>query len=150
MHWTRRIVPPGWLLMALLASIALHRWLPLVQLWRSPLTWFGAAPLSVGCVFAAAGVCAFRRARTPVVPFVRCTALVTAGVYRRTRNPMYLGLVLISAGVAIFQGSLGAFLPLPALLWILQGGYIRAEERFLEEIFGGDYRRYKHDVRRWI
>jgi protein-S-isoprenylcysteine O-methyltransferase Ste14 len=150
MRWMRRVVPPAWLLLTLLAALALHRWLPLRQLWHEPLNRLGLLPLAVGLVLAASGVGAFRRAGTPLIPFAPSTALVTTGVYRFTRNPMYLGLLLIALGTACLLGSVGAFLPLLPLVWILQRGYIHAEERFLENIFGGEYRRYKNLVRRWI
>jgi protein-S-isoprenylcysteine O-methyltransferase Ste14 len=150
MAWARRIIPPGWLCIALLASFALHHYLPLVQLLRPPLTWLGVPFICVGLAFAAGGVGAFRVAGTTVIPFAQATALVTSGVYRLTRNPMYLGLTLILAGSDWLLGSLGALLPLPLLVALLQGAYIRPEERFLEGIFGGDYALYKARVRRWI
>lgn len=150
MGFAHRIIPPGWLLLALLGSAALHRWLPLLQLLHAPWTLLGVAPLAAGLVLAVAGVGAFRRAGTTVIPFAPSSALVTTGVYRFTRNPMYLGLTLILTGSAWLCGSLGAFLPLPFLVWILQGGYIRAEERVLEQSFGADYVRYRSSVRRWL
>jgi protein-S-isoprenylcysteine O-methyltransferase Ste14 len=146
----RRLIPPGWLLLALFASLVLHHWLPLAQLWHAPLSHAGLVPLAGGLVLAGWGVGAFRRARTPLIPFSPSTALVTTGVYRFTRNPMYLGLTLILTGCAWLLGSLGAFLPLLPFLWILQCGYIEAEERFLEKLFGTEYLRYKSLVRRWI
>jgi protein-S-isoprenylcysteine O-methyltransferase Ste14 len=150
MRWTQRIIPPGWLLLALLATMALHHLLPLTQLWHAPLTWLGVLPVAAGLSFAATGVGLFRRAGTSVIPFGRTTALVTTGVFRFTRNPMYLGLTLILSGTAWICGSLGAFLPLPLLVWVLEGGFIRSEERWLEDLFGADYRTYKERVRRWL
>jgi len=150
MRWAQRMIPPLWLLIALIASAVLQRFFPIAQLLRSPLTWLGAVPLAAGVVLTSAGFGAFRRAGTPVVPFTRSTALVTSGVYRLTRNPMYLGIALILAGSAWMRGSIGAFVPLPPFVWILHSGFIRAEERLLEEIFGGEYLRYKTEVRRWL
>jgi protein-S-isoprenylcysteine O-methyltransferase Ste14 len=150
MRWTQRIIPPGWLLLAVFATLALHHLLPIAQLWHAPLSWLGLLLVGAGLLFAAAGVGMFRRAGTSVIPFGRTTALVTTGVYRLTRNPMYLGLTLILSGTAWICGSLGAFLPLPLLVGILQGGFIRSEERWLEDLFGADYRTYKHRVPRWL
>jgi protein-S-isoprenylcysteine O-methyltransferase Ste14 len=150
MLWVRRIVPPVWLLLGLLASLALSHWLPLLQLWQPSRGRLGLVPLIAGLILAVGGVGAFRRARTPVIPFAPSRVLVTTGVYRFTRNPMYLGLTLILAGSACLLGSLGAFLPLPPFVWILHRVYIDAEERFLEDLFGGEYVRYKSLVRRWI
>jgi protein-S-isoprenylcysteine O-methyltransferase Ste14 len=85
-----------------------------------------------------------------VVPFEKSTTLVTGGWFRMTRNPMYLGLTLILAGVALIDGTLGALLPLPVFVGILHFRFIRAEEHFLEGIFGEQYRSYRMQVRRWI
>lgn len=93
---------------------------------------------------------AFNKAGTPVVPFERSTALVVTGFYRWTRNPMYLGLVLILLGAAMLLGTLSAFLPIPVFVWIIQTRFIRGEERFLEDIFGNEYLAYKSKVRRWL
>jgi protein-S-isoprenylcysteine O-methyltransferase Ste14 len=150
MGWAQRIIPPGWLLLALLAGAALHHWLPIARLLKSPESWLGALPFGAGMALAAAAVGAFRNAGTPVIPFERPTALVTTGVYRVTRNPMYLGITLIFCGAACLLGSVGALLPLPLLIWILQQGYIVREERFLAQLFGGDYLQYRHRVRRWL
>ncbi|HSY06503.1 MAG TPA: isoprenylcysteine carboxylmethyltransferase family protein [Steroidobacteraceae bacterium] len=150
MVWAHRIIPPGWLLLALLAAAALHHWLPIAPLLKPPESWLGALPFGAGMALAAAGVGAFRLAGTPVIPFARPTALVTTGVYRVTRNPMYLGITLIFCGAAGMLGSVGALLPLPLLIWILQQGYIVREERLLAQLFGGDYLQYRHRVRRWL
>jgi protein-S-isoprenylcysteine O-methyltransferase Ste14 len=150
MGWARRVVPPVWLLIALLAALALQRFIPLAQLWQAPVNRLGLLPLAGGLALVSSGVRSFRRRGTPLVPLRPSTTLVTTGVYRFTRNPMYLGLALIQLGCAWLLGSLGAFVPLPLLVWILQSGYIDAEERFLEQLFGAEYQRYKSDVRRWI
>ncbi len=150
MGWVRRIVPPGWLLVALLAAAALHRLLPIAHIIRPALSRLGFIPLAAGVALALSGFGAFRRAGTPVVPFDRSTVLVTGGIYRLTRNPMYLGLTFILAGTAWLLGTMGAFVPLPFFIWVIQSGYIRAEERFLEEIFGSDYLRYRDRARRWL
>ena len=85
-----------------------------------------------------------------MVPFEPSTVLVTEGAFRFTRNPMYLGLVLLLAGIAIALGSVGALLPIPVFVWIIQAWFILGEERFLEEIFGEAYLAYKSRVRRWL
>jgi protein-S-isoprenylcysteine O-methyltransferase Ste14 len=146
----RRVLPPVWLLLALAASFALDRWYPVVRLVQAPWKYSGYAPLLFGALMSITAATAFRRAGTPVVPFEPSTALVTGGWFRLTRNPMYLGLSLILLGVAMIDGTLGAFLPLPVFVAILHFRFIRAEERFLEGIFGERYRAYRTQVRRWI
>ena len=63
---------------------------------------------------------------------------------------MYLGLVLVLLGVAVALGTLGAFLPIPLFVWIIQKRFIEGEERFLTEIFGDEYLAYRRRVRRWL
>lgn len=150
MEQKRRIVPPVWVLLTLLASVALHRWLPLWQLVRARWTYVGAVLIVLGVVLGGPAVLAFRRAQTPLVPFERSTALVTSGPFRFTRNPMYSGMVLMLLGVATLLGSLGAYLPIPLFVWIIQKNFIEGEERFLTELFGEQYLAYQRRVRRWI
>lgn len=146
----RRVLPPIWLLIALLASWALNRWLPLANLLPAPWNLSGFVPLVLGSAMSFMSAGAFRAVGTPVIPFERSTRLVTGGWFRVTRNPMYLGLVLIQAGVGMLMGTLGALLPLPVLIAILHFRFIRGEERFLEGIFGDEYRSYRGRVRRWL
>lgn len=146
----RRIIPPVYLLLTLLAIAAMHQWLPLWQWAPRPWSWAGLLPVALGLGITVTSALAFRRAETPIVPFEKSTALVTGGFYRFTRNPMYLGMVLLLAGTAILFGSLGALLPMPFFVWAITANFIRGEERFLEEIFGEEYRAYKIKVRRWL
>ena len=145
-----RIFPPVWLLIACLAMFALHRWLPLVQFYAPmPAGWsmLLVAPALVLVLIAAYG---FKQAKTGVVPFSKSTALVTSGVYQFTRNPMYLGMALVLAGLATRLGSLGAWLPIPAFMAVIQQQFIRNEEIFLTAIFGEEYTQFCQKVRRWF
>lgn len=144
------MLPPLWLLLALIASFALDRWWPITRLVQAPWKYLGYLPLALGALMALSAAGAFRRAGTPVVPFEQSTTLVTGGWFRHTRNPMYLGLTLILFGVAMIDGTLGAFLPLPLFVAILHFRFIRGEEQFLEGIFGEQYRAYRMRVRRWV
>ncbi len=92
----------------------------------------------------------FRRAGTHVEPWRPSTALVTDGVYRRTRNPIYLGMALAYVGLALALDSVVALVLLAPLLALLQIGVVAREERYLERKFGDDYRRYRASVRRWL
>src|SRR5882672_4826546 len=136
MEQKRKIIPPIYFLLSLIAMTALHYWLPIARLVPAPWSYCGAVLVIVGVIMSAAASSSFRRAGTPVIPFERSTVLVTSGYYRWTRNPMYLGLVLTLVGAAVLFGTLGAFLPLPVFMWIIQTQFVAGEERFLEEIFG--------------
>lgn len=144
------LVPPVYLLMALALMEALHRWWPLVSMWNAPLAYLGLLPLVLGLLMILVSLGAFRRADTGIVPFREATALVTDGFYRYSRNPMYLGMVLILAGIAALRGTLGAFLPIPLFAWLIHTRFILGEEQFMEAAFGAQYLAYKARVRRWL
>ena len=150
MEQKRTVIPPVYFVSALALMAALHFLAPLERFIEAPYSYLGLGLLLGGVVMAATALRTFSKAGTPVLPFQRSTALVTNGVYRFTRNPMYLGLALMLAGVALLFGTLTPLLPIPVFVWIIQGNFIRGEERFLEEIFGDQYLSYKRRVRRWI
>lgn len=105
-----------------------------------------------GIAVCTAGVLAFRRAGTTVNPLEpeRASRLVVRGVYRHTRNPMYLGfaLLLLSWGIAL--SSLVALLVVPAFVLYMNRWQIAPEERALESLFGDDWHAYRRSVRRWL
>lgn len=105
-----------------------------------------------GVVICALGVVSFRRAGTTVNPLKPETAgsLVVSGIYRRTRNPMYLGFLLGLAGWAVYLSNALAFLFLPAFVLYLNRFQIRPEERALASVFGKDFAAYQSKVRRWL
>src|SRR5215207_503463 len=81
----------------------------------------------------------------PAVP-----RLVTDGPFRYTRNPGYLGLAMLYAGIAVLRNALWAILPLPLVVYVFQRQVIGREERYLERTFGEEYLAYKTRVRRWV
>ncbi|KAB7622581.1 methyltransferase family protein [Alkalilimnicola sp. S0819] len=110
-----------------------------------------AAALSASLLVAAGGL-AFRRARTTVNPMnpTQARALVTAGVYRYTRNPMYLGFVLLLVGWALYLANLPALLVVVGFIGYMNRYQIHPEERTLARLFGAAYREYCQRVRRWL
>ncbi|NND45424.1 MAG: isoprenylcysteine carboxylmethyltransferase family protein [Xanthomonadales bacterium] len=149
--WRRpRLVPPVYFLASLALMEALHRWWPIAQTWQAPVIHVGWVLLALGLVMILSALGAFSRAATGIVPFSEATAMVTSGFYRVTRNPMYLGMVLILAGIATLRGTLASFLPIPLFAWVIHSRFILREERFMEEAFGAQYLAYKARVRRWL
>jgi protein-S-isoprenylcysteine O-methyltransferase Ste14 len=92
----------------------------------------------------------FRRAGTNVETPKAVTALVTDGVCAWSRNPMYVALALLFAGIAVLADSGWLGLLLVLYLGLLRVGVIACEERYLERKFGAPYRAYRERVRRWI
>lgn len=146
----RRLIPPVYLLLTLLAMGLLHWLLPAAGVVTVPYTHLGVPLLLAGICVTSTAVRVFAKVGTPVVPFRRSTVLVTDGLYRYTRNPMYLGLVAIALGVWLLLGSLSPLAPVVVFIGIIEFHFIRAEERFLAAIFGTAYTSYKQRVRRWL
>ncbi len=145
-----RVIPPIYFFGALLAAWALHAWMPITRIVPAPFNLIGAAFVAAGLGIALWGAGLFKRAGTPVKPFTPSTALVTGGIYRVTRNPMYLGMASVLLGEALMLGTLSAFVVLPLFVWQIQRKFVIPEEAFLEEIFGARYAAYKSRVRRWL
>ena len=108
--------------------------------------------LVAGVCVSVLGVASFRRARTTVNPLKpeKSSCLVVSGIYRHTRNPMYLGLLLILLGWAVFLANIFAFIFLPAFIAYLNRFQIRPEEKSLALMFGQDFANYRSKVRRWL
>jgi protein-S-isoprenylcysteine O-methyltransferase Ste14 len=146
-------IPPLALAAAFACAIALaSAYAPLLRL---PIRAhrFAAVSLAIsGLAIAVAGVLQFRRARTTVNPTSpeRTSVVVTTGLYRWSRNPMYLGMALILVAWAVFLASPWAFVG-PAF-WVFYMGrfQIKPEERILAGLFGEEYARYLSIVRRWL
>jgi len=145
-----RILPLVWLLIALVLIVAMHRWLPLARLLTAPHTWAGLAPGIFGTWMMAVSARAFQKHETGLVPFDEATTLVAGGFFRFTRNPMYLGMVLLLLGAALLFGTAGSLLPIPLFVFIIRRNFILAEEKFMEAAFGDEYLEYKQRVRRWL
>ena len=107
---------------------------------------------TLGLGIALAGVASFRRARTTVSPLKPETAstLVTSGVYRLTRNPMYLGVLVIVVGWAVFLANAVAFLLAPVFVLYMNRFQIGPEEKALAARFGSEFSAYQRRVRRWL
>jgi len=108
--------------------------------------------LLAGAGAALAGVIEFRRARTTVDPTRpdNASAIVTGGIYSLTRNPMYVGFLLLLIAWAAWLGNLAACMALPAFVKYMNRFQIAPEERFLGSKFGAPYDAYRLRVRRWL
>lgn len=147
------IKPPILFLGALAAGYVLSRYFPIGPGLALP----NALGLAVGLIFVAVGfalairaVQMFRRAGTNVVPGEPATALVTAGPYRFSRNPIYIGFVLVYFGMALVLTSMWTLLLLLPVLVILHRGIVLREEAYLEGKFGEAYQKYAKRVPRWL
>ena len=120
---------------------------------KPPLLLVPALALVVlGLMVEAAGVLSFRRARTTVNPFApeRTVNIVSSGIYRLSRNPMYLGMVCILTGWAVWLWQVQAVLGVVLFVAWITRFQIIPEERVLTQKFGTEYRQYRQRVRRWV
>lgn len=120
-----------------------------------PLAGRGIVALAVaalGVCISASGVVTFRRTGTTTNPMRpgNATTLVTAGIYRRTRNPMYLGLSIVLLGWGVYLANALALLILPGFVLYTTRFQILPEERALSALFGAQYQTYQASVRRWL
>jgi len=145
-----KIYPPAYLLIFLLIVLALQFLLPLTKIVPSPWNAFGVIFLIAGIVINLQADGLFHRAGTTVQPDGEPSALVTQGIFRLSRNPMYLGFTLVLFGSAFLFGTLTPFLTVPAFMLLVERRFILAEERTLEKEFQQSYLDYKKAVRRWI
>lgn len=148
-----RIPPPalylGWLLVGFLAqhrspvAIVPARFLLEIRV-------LGTALILGGILLALSGVMLFRLSGTTPNPTRPATALVRRGPYRLTRNPMYLGLALAHAGIALVFNALWPLAALLPVLVLVRWLVIAREERYLSRKFGEEYEEYRRRVRRWL
>jgi len=146
----RSVTPLNAMLLALVATVAGDRLLPLSDWPPPPWNLLGAVPLAGGLALAVAANARFKRAGTAVSPFARASALVMGGVFALSRNPMYLGLALVLLGSATLLGSVPALLVAPAYAAFVQARFIVPEEARLAAQFGGAYSAYRSATRRWF
>ena len=116
----------------------------------SPAIWPEPCSRRAASSSSSCGTRRFLAAGTNIPPNLPTTALVVDGIYRRTRNPLYLGTTLVYLGLSVAAGSLWAIGLVVPLLWVINTGVIAREEHYLERKFGDAYRAYKARVRRWV
>ena len=150
MSKTKGPIPPIILLLSILCQIGLHYWLPVMKLIGEPWSHAGVVLIVIGVLVIIGPAAAFFRAATTIKPFQDSSALVVSGMYRYTRNPMYVGMVVVLLGVAVWIGDASPFLMPILFVPILTARVIVHEEQMLEERFGNEYRELKKSVRRWL
>jgi protein-S-isoprenylcysteine O-methyltransferase Ste14 len=153
MNWLELKIPPP--VVGLVIGVAMWFLAALGPGFALPDTarfWLALAIAGVGLGFDMSGLIAFVRRHTTVNPLkpANASALVTGGVYRITRNPMYLGMACLLTAWAIWLGALWPWLGPVAFVLYITRFQIRPEERVLTTLFGEAYTGYTRRVRRWL
>ncbi|MBN1448083.1 MAG: isoprenylcysteine carboxylmethyltransferase family protein [Bacteroidetes bacterium] len=145
-----KLLPPTYFMIALLLTAAAHFLFRYGDFLAFPWTLTGILPIVVGSWFNLAADQLFKKRNTTVKPFEESSVLVTDGVFRVTRNPMYVGMILILLGEALLLGSIAPFLVVLVAAVFFDRTYIVPEECQLAATFGEEFDTYRSRVRRWL
>ncbi|MBB4267996.1 methyltransferase family protein [Roseospira visakhapatnamensis] len=151
-HGPRRplLIPPRLFYLALITMAVSAVLLPGPVLLDAPWHWLGAPPVILGAWLTLSGGYRFHRTGTNIQTFNTPTHLHTDGLFRWSRNPMYLGFALMTAGAALLFGTLTPLLLAVLFAVICDRWYIRFEERAMQAAFGDAYAAYRQRTRRWV
>lgn len=150
---TPKLLPPHYLVLAL-GTIGACVWLPgpvlLPAAWRPAGLLAGLLLIAGGVAVAVRGSRQFAQAGTNIVPFTNASTLVSDGVFRWTRNPMYLGMLLTLTGSAVLVDSLWALGVVLAFFLLIRQAFVQHEEAQMRATFGPDFEAYCARTRRWL
>ena len=149
-HADVKIHPPVLLLIHLLGVYLLNRFLPLPFAFPKFLVWVGYALVLIGFGLAFSAAIRFMQARTTLDPHGSVSAIVTDGIYRFTRNPIYLGFVGMLIGFPFIFRTYWGLIFSPIFIGLMNILVIQHEEAYLEKKFGEPYTSFKSRVRRWL
>ena len=146
-----RFPPPLVYLIAVFAGVLLHLLLPLpLALPRTARVALAVLSALAGTVLIRSAIGHFRRTGQDPMPWKSTPEIISSGIYRFTRNPMYMGMAFIQLGIGIALGNAWIVALLPVAMAFIYASAIRHEEAYLERKFGESYTRYKASVRRWL
>ena len=147
-----KIPPPVYALSIAIMMWLLNQYLPIAQLIEAPFNRLGLGIIVVAGTFDLWSLFLFFKKHTTSNPMKpeNTTGLVVTGLYKISRNPMYVGLLIMLFGYAVWLGSVTPFFVIPLFYWVITVMQIKPEEELLLEKFGDDYQSYKDRVRRWI
>ena len=145
-----RIVPPIYFLAGLILMILLHSFAPTGRWLNYPWRYIGILFIVAGVFLSIGSAMLFRKLGTNPMPGIRANLIVSKGPFRHTRNPMYLGLIVILTGTSILLGTISPLIVIPIVFFILHTQFVLQEEKWMEEWFGEPYLEYKSKTPRWL
>ncbi len=146
----KKLLPPQLFYISIVLMILLHFLVPIKILLNFPVTLIGIVLVVTGAIMAIKEKKRFARVETNIKTFNKPDKLLTDGLYKYSRNPMYLGFVIALLGVWLLLGSLSPLLIVLIFIFITNTVYISFEEKMMGETFGELYFAYKNKTRRWI
>ncbi len=147
-----KIPPVAQAIIAIIFICLLDQYLPLYQINFPFQKTMAAALMTTGLGIALSGVYAFRKSKTTVDPRTpeKASQLVIIGIYKHTRNPMYLGLTFILTSICVLLGTISTIFAIITFILFINKYQIIPEETALKKIFGNNYLQYLQSVRRWL
>ncbi len=145
-----RLVPPVYFAIALCLIVLVERFVPDVMRLPEFARVLGWTSMGAGLVLFVTTVAAFHHSGTPLKPFKGPGTLMTGGMFRVSRNPIYLGMTLMLLGVGLRGGEALPLVVPFVFAAIIEKRFILSEEEFLTDHFGDAYRSYRSRVRRWL
>lgn len=145
-----KIEPPAFLFIMIVIAVILHFVLPVYKIIQGPLRLSGIILIIIGVWLNIWADNIFKRIKTTVKPYEKPSSLTVEGPFKFSRNPMYLGMLIILLGLVVILGSATPFIVSIAFYAIVMIFYIPFEEKSMEETFPNKFPEYKKKVRRWI
>ena len=149
-HADVKIHPPVLTVIFIVIAYLAKRTIPLQFVVSNTVENIGFGLVVVGFLFGVASFLVFRKARTTLNPHGQVAAIVSDGIYRFTRNPIYLGFLLMVIGLPLNSGSYWGVVLAPVFVMSMNRLVIEKEEAYLEKKFKDVYTSYKSRVRRWL
>lgn len=144
-------IPPVWLFAALGLAWGQKTYLPyglsFGPVWADLV---GGLLVGAGILLIALAAYELRRHRTTIIPHRDADALVTTGIYSRTRNPIYFADSLILTGLILYWDAVLSLPLIPLFVWVIETRFILDEEKRLRRNFRADFARYEKQTRRWL
>lgn len=147
---SKKMLPPTCLLIAILVMVPTAVLFPILRVIPPVWNLLGVITIAVGITINLIADSLFQQVYTTVKPFERSSALAVGSVYSISRNPMYLGFVLILAGIAILLRALSQWVVVIGFAILIQRIFIRIEERMLAKQFGALWDAYCKHTPRWV
>lgn len=146
----QKLIPPFLLFISVLVMVFIHFIFPMQIIILPPYNYLGIILIISGLIIAKKTEQHFSKINTEIHTFKKPKKLVTDGFFQYSRNPIYIGFVMILLGLNIVLGSLTPFVIIVIFIIVTNCWYIPFEEKKMQEQFGHEYENYKKEVRRWI
>lgn len=151
MKLKRLDVPPVWFVGALIVAFVQARYYPAgLSLGGGAVDLIAGLLVGGGIILMVLAVAALRRHKTTIDPHREADALVTGGIFKRSRNPIYLGDLMILAGLILYWDAVPSLVLVPIMVWITERRFIVPEENGLRRKFRAEFAAYCQKTRRWL